>query len=344
MKVFIDIGHPAHVHYFKNLIKILQSSNTSFVITSRNKEMAHYLLNKNNISFIDRGKGSDTVFGKLLYMLKANFNILKIALKTKPDLFISFGAPYVAQVSFLLNLPSITIDDTENAKLGQLFYRYFTDLILTPNTFYRSFGGKQHSFNGYMELAYLNPKYFSPDLSVLDDLNIQENETFIILRFVKWKAHHDIGHNGISNKNKILLVNKLLSFGKVFISSETALPNELIQYKLNISPEKIHSVLFYSSLFYGESATMASESAVLGTPAIYIDNDGRGYTDEQEKKYGLVYNFTESISDQKKSVKKALEILENNDKKIWQEKRKKMLDEKIDVTAFLIEEINKFKK
>ena len=50
-----------------------------------------------------------------------------------------------------------------------------------------------------------------------------------------------------------------------------------------------------ASLLYGESATMASEAAVLGVPAIYLDNTGRCYTREEEEKYGLVFNFTEGV-------------------------------------------------
>jgi predicted glycosyltransferase len=345
MKIFIDIGHPAHVHYFKNLIKIMaKEDNAKFVVTSRDKEMAHYLLKSNNISFINRGKGKDSVLGKLLYLVKADFQILRLALKEKPDLFISFGAPYVSQVSFLLGVPSITLDDTENAKLGQMFYKPFSKLILSPSTFYKDFGVKHKKFNGYMELSYLHPNYFKPDVSVLNDINLKEGESYSILRFVKWKAHHDIGHNGINEENKILVVNQLLKFGKVFITSEGDLPKEIEKYRINIAPEKIHSILFYAKLFYGESATMASESAVLGTPAIYIDNDGRGYTDEQEKKYGLVFNYNETIEDQKESIVKANEILSSYQDEEWVNKKEKLINDKIDVTNFLIKTIRKYKK
>ena len=41
----------------------------------------------------------------------------------------------------------------------------------------------------------------------------------------------------------------------------------------------------------GESATMASEAACLGIPAIFISNTGRGYTTEQDKKYGLIKHY-----------------------------------------------------
>ena len=35
----------------------------------------------------------------------------------------------------------------------------------------------------------------------------------------------------------------------------------------------------------------------------------RGYTDEEDKKYGLVFNFTESQEDQRLSIEKGIELL-----------------------------------
>ena len=342
MRIFIDIGHPAHVHYFKNIIRILEEDyGAHFFVTSRNKEMAHYLLKKYRIPFCDRGKGKDSILGKFLYLFKANYQIFKLAKKKKPQLFLSFGSPYAAQVSFLLGVPSITVDDTENAKLGQLFYKPFSKLILSPTTFCKDFGKKHQKFNGYMELCYLHPHYFEPDIKIYDYLNLKEGDIYSIVRFVKWKANHDIGHQGISNQNKIILVKELMKFGKVFITSENKLPIELEKYRIKIPLEKIHSALFYSKLLFSESATMASESAVLGTPAIYVDNVGRGYTYEQENKYGLVFNFTEGIEDQKASILKACEILGTYNQNEWTKKRDRLLREKIDFNEYLIEMIKK---
>ena len=50
-------------------------------------------------------------------------------------------------------------------------------------------------------------------------------------------------------------------------------------------------MLAHCRAFVGESATMASECAVLGVPAIYAAQTGRGYTNEQESRYGLVTNL-----------------------------------------------------
>ena len=85
----------------------------------------------------------------------------------------------------------------------------------------------------------------------------------------------DIGQEGLNIQTKRKAVREFSKNAKVFISSEQDLPNELAPYKIPIPPEKMHDVLYFAHLLYGDSATMASESACLGTPAIYIDDIGR---------------------------------------------------------------------
>jgi hypothetical protein len=77
---------------------------------------------------------------------------------------------------------------------------------------------------------------------------------------------------------------------RVFISSESELPADLEPYRIQIPIEQMHHVQAAAALFVGESATMASESVCLGTPAIYIDQVGRGYTDEEARE-GLLWMF-----------------------------------------------------
>ncbi len=337
MKIFIDIGHPAHVHYFKNFIHIMNERGHSFFITARDKEMAHYLLEKENISYINRGKGKTTAIGKLFYMLQADLFLLKHAIKFKPDIFLGFASFYTAQVSFLLRKPSIVLDDTENGKFQQFCYRPFANSILSPSTFSKDFGKKHFKFNSYLELAYLHPHYFTPDFNQLSELGVTYGEKFTICRFVSWEANHDYGHSGLSIENKIKAVEEFAKYSKVFITSENELPEQLRPYQIKLSPEKIHHAISFASLLYGESATMASESAVLGTPSVYVDNNGRGYTDEQESEYGIVYNFDESEKGQEQSIVKGLEILKiNNSELIFNRIKKEILSDKINFTEFLI--------
>lgn len=141
-------------------------------------------------------------------------------------------------------------------------------------------------------------------------------------------------------ENKRKAIKEISKYARVLITSESELPEDLEKFRIKIPIDKIHHALYYSSLLFGESATMASEAAVLGTPAIFLDNDGRGYTDEQEKKYKLVYNFTETPNDQEQAIQKAVEILsvESNDQ-LYKNRRLKLLKNSIDTTEYMIEKV-----
>jgi predicted glycosyltransferase len=184
----------------------------------------------------------------------------------------------------------------------------------------------------------LHPDYFVPNKDVLSDLKVNPGDKYIILRFVSWQAYHDVGHKGISLENKIKAVREFEEYGKVFITSEGNLPKDLEQYQVKIEPHNMHDAIYFASLLMGESATMASEAAMLGTPSIYLDDDGRGYTDELEKKYGLVFNFTESSEDQLKAINKGIEIL-NQDKNIYSKRREVLLSEKDSLTDFMLKNL-----
>ncbi len=343
MKLLVDINHPAHVHYFKNCIRILREKGHQVVITSRNRYPALDLLEALGEDYYDRGKGSESFLGKLLYIPVADFRLLRKALKEKPDMFLSFGTPYPNHVAWLLRKPGINFQDTENAGLMFAVTHPFSRLYCTPDCFKKDLGKHHIRFNGYMELTYLHPNYFTPDDSIYDHLNISKEEKYVVLRFVNWQASHDIGHAGISLDMKREAVRRFSEHARVFITSETELPLDLKPYQMNIPPERMHDALAFARLIYGESATMASECAVLGTPAIYLDNYGRGYTDDQEKKYSLVYNFTESPEHQEASIRKAVELLKTPHlKEECQRRRQKMLDETIDVTAFMTWLIEEF--
>jgi hypothetical protein len=337
MRIFLDIGHPAHVHYFKNFIRIMENKGHIFFITARNKEMTHYLLQINGIEYKNRGKGGTGLISKFLYLIRTNILIYYYAIIFNPDIFLSFSSPYVAQVSWIVRKPHISFTDTEHATLGNLAVVPFSRAVCTPACFTADLGKKQIHFDSYMELTYLHKNYFTANSSALDFLDISDNEKYVIIRFVSWTATHDIGHTGISLQNKIKAIKEFSNYAKVFISSELKLPDQLEKFRINIPYEKMHDVLNYASLIFGESATMASECAVLGTPAIFIDNNGRGYTDEQEKLYSLVYNFSESTIDQEKSIQKGIEILKGEDiKEKWHNRRETMLKDKIDPTAFMV--------
>jgi len=332
MKILIDIGHPAHVHYFKNFIWIMQKKGHKILIIARNKEVALHLLRIYGFEYINRGSGAKTIIGKLIYLFKAIWIIFFKALKFKPDCFLSFASPYAAIASWLLRKPHITFDDTEHAKFEQKFFIPFSKVILTPDCFYNQLGKKQIVFKSFMELCYLHSNYFKAEHINFLNQNDKNNKK-VLIRFVSWKASHDYGQKGMNADFKLILLSELSKIANIYISSESELPEKLKSYKIHISPEKMHDVISSVDLYIGEGGTMASEAAILGTPAIYINSlPLMGYLRE-EKNTGLLfyYNNTDGV------LKKALEILQTQDlKREFHLRRNKLLEKKIDITAFMV--------
>ena len=335
-KIFIEIGHPAHVHLFKNIYWELEKRGWQGLFITKDKDCAINLLKSYKLPFKILGKTQDKIVNKILTLPYFALKMYKLAKIYKPDLFVSRGSPISGWSSFLLRKPHITLSDTENVKLYDSIAKPFIDVILTSSSYKRNHGGKQIRYPGYHELAYLHPKYFTPNPSVLEEEGIDMNEKYAIVRFVSWTAHHDIGHQGFSEANKLKLVKELSRYLKVFISSEGDLPEELKKYQIKIKPENMHNVLYYAQLFIGESATMASECAVLGTPSIYLNDSQLGYI-ISEADYGLVHMFNEDEISQLKALNKSIEIISQPDiKNEYRERAQKMLQDKIDVTSFLV--------
>lgn len=299
-----------------------------------------YSFNYEKISF-HKNKNFPMIKRQIMYEYKS----FKIARRFRPDIITGIGGTTAAHLSKIFKSKSIIFTDTEHAKLANRITFPFSDLICTPSCYKDNIGKKQVYYEGYHELAYLHPNYFTPNPKVIKELGLNEKDTYIILRFVSWKASHDFGHQGLSLDDKRNIVYELEKYGRIFITSEKTLPDDLRKYQISVSPEKMHDLLYYATLLYGESATMASECAVLGTHAIFCDYAGRGYTDEEEQKYDLVYNFRNEQTMAIESLKKAVELLENKNLRVeGKKKRDKLLSTKIDVTAFMVKLIEEQKR
>jgi predicted glycosyltransferase len=225
-------------------------------------------------------------------------------------------------------------DDTEHAKIEHALLDPFASTICTPACYRVDLGKKQIRYNGNHALAYLHPHHFTPNPDVLTELGLTPGDPYTIVRFVSWDASHDVGQHGIVDKTG--LVKALEPYGRILITSEGPLPQELEQYRIQVSPEKMHDLLYFALLYIGEGATMASEAAVLGTHAIYVSTLRLGYIDEEEEKYGLVSTFSDPEVIQSSVLDTAVQLLRDpNVRARGKQSREKLLKEKIDVTAFM---------
>ena len=346
MRILIDIGHPAHVHYFRNLAKELQLKGHTVIWTVKDIVVAKKLLEYYGFEYILFPKKSDNIIGKILKQIYYNFKMYKLCIKENIDIALGTSVS-IAHVSKFTNVKSIIFDDDDDdvQPIVTKFVNPFANYLVSPDVL----KGKRKMLNsifypGYHELAYLHPKYFTPDNEVLKELGLNQKSIYFILRFNSFNAHHDIGEIGLSISQKIKLIEILKKHGKIFITTEKEIEPELKKYQLKINPEKIHSLIANAKMFIGDSQTMTSEAAVLGVPSLRCNSfAGRiSYINEQEIKYGLTFGFHPNNFDKMLDKLNKL-LLTNNLRAEFKRKRNLMLDEKINVTSFwlwLIENIH----
>ena len=341
MRILVDIGHPAHVHFFKHFVWEMQKRGHELLITAKDKEVSLQLLDAYGLKHVRTGSYRRGLALKAVDLLRIDWSTYKVARRFKPDILISLGSPNAAHVSWLLRKPHIAFEDTEHSREQYYLYAPFTKTICTPSCFLRNLGAKQLRYAGYHELAYLHPKHYTPDPSVLGKLGLSPEDRFIIVRFVSWSASHDVGQHGVVDPR--LLVAELEKYGRVLITSERKLPTDLDRCRITVAPEKLHDLLYYASLYVGEGATVASECAALGTPAIYVNTLSAGTLKEQEEKYGLICCFYDPQTGQSEALGKAVELLQRPHlKEEWRGKRGRLLADKIDVTQFVMDLVENY--
>jgi uncharacterized protein len=341
MKILFDIGHPANVHYFRNLIKWAEKEGHQYRVLARDKDVTLQLLKEYQIPFINKGKGGVAYVDRLIYSIKSLFKINKAVREFKPDICISHASPYLAVIASFRGLNHIMFNDTERALLFKHIVKYCKPNVFSPDSFVDKDHYNLETFPSYMELAYLHPEIYSVDDN--SDLVEKLGKDFILLRFVANKAAHDMGTEYISDDFKRELVQKFREYGNVWITSESSLPDDLKKYKLEVPPSAIHNVIANAMLLVGDSATMSSEAAMLGVPSIFINQNKLGYITELEETYGLVQHFMSDDEGCRQALQASISILETENRNaIYQKRRDVMLKNKINLTEYMIQLVQKY--
>lgn len=338
MNILFFTAHPAQVHNLRAIKDELEKNGHQVFWMATEKDISKYLLNhyKIDVTFIE--KPQKGFFSKAKTLIINTIKCVKFIRENNINILVSRISPYISLSGFLLSKPHIALADTESSGIYNKIFAWFTSANLTPKSFKRELNKNQIRFDGNIELFYLHPNRFTPmpREQVSDLLGIETNTPYVIMRFVSWDAYHDKGLSGFTDKNKLKAVDAFSNYARVFISSEKPLPAELEKYKIKFPPEKMHDVLAHAILFFGESATMASESVVLGTPAIFLNENWFGNT-EEEKKFGLLFSFKQNHFEQERSIQKGIEILAIPQIKTEMiRNRDAFLKNKIDVTEFMV--------
>lgn len=341
MNILVDVSHPAHVHFFRFAIGEWKQRGHAVKIVARDKDLTLALLDKYNLDYTCLSRARRGAAGLAMELVEHETRLLRMARAFHPEVMLNIGGTFIVHAGKVLRVPTIVFSDTEIAVTANRITYPFATAICTPSCYEHALGAKQVRYEGYQELAYTHPAWFRPNPDVLTELGLKAGERLFVVRFINWQAGHDLRQSGFSLQGKRHLIDFLLQHGRVVVTSESELPPDLAQFQMQISPTKIHDLLAFSTLYIGESATMASESALLGTPFILVSPTRRGYTDEEEKRYQLGCTFTPMEEEAAIALAGKWILRENLDEE-WQAKRQRLLNEKIDVTGWMVNFVEQF--
>jgi len=331
MNILFDIGHPAHVHLFKNVIKFLNSENHEVKVVSRAKEVTNDLLDFEGIKYECLTKPSTSKIGMAFELAKRDLGVLRLNKKKSFDLAIGTSVS-AAHLTLLKNVPSLIFneDDDDVVPLFCNITFPFATKIIHPNEIrFTKWGEKRIKYSSYHELAYLHPNNFVPNNSVLEKYGLKSKE-YILVRKSALTAHHDSNAKGLHTELYDMLIS--LAGKKRIITSD-----ELKKSK--IKPWDMLDILNGSSFLFSDSQTMSVEAAMLGVPSIRYNSFARkcSILTELETEYKLTFAFLPYL-ELDNCIKKTTEIFNEIglDNKIWNERKLNLLKNKVDFNKWII--------
>lgn len=354
MKVVVYLGHPAHFHLYKNVIKNLKKDGHEVEVLIKKKENLEQLLQNSGIPYhnILREGRKDTKLGMGLGALKRMWRELVFCIKQKPDLLTGTSVEN-SYVGPLLRIPVVYCgeDDAHVIPLQAKVCYPGASVVLTPDTCDDGkWAKKTTKYPSYHELAYLHPNHFTPSKEIVREQGIDPEKPYAILRFVKLKANHDDNIKGINKEVAMRLIEIMKPHMDIYITSERPLEPELEPYRIKINPIYMHDVMAFASLYIGDSQTMAMEACTMGVPSIrFNDFVGKiGVMAELEDgnllgekvpcyKLGIGIKASEAGAVEKlyKTVEEIVAMPEKERLATWKERKERMLADKIDYAKFL---------
>jgi hypothetical protein len=352
MRILFFFVHPSKYHLFKYTINYLKSIGYQIDVAIISKDVLEDLVINEGWDYVNifpEGRRSKHAnwFSILLAtginFFKTLWRLHKLTRGKNYDLYVTDDCLTIT--GKIRKTPSIFFTDNEFSTVPESrILCYFANEIVAPECVkLGNFEHKKIGFNGYKELAYLHPEYFTPDVRIKDKYNLADN--YAIIRIVSMTASHDRGLDNITDNQLREIIDIIEKKYCVYICPEKKISKKFEKYILSNKPEDILTILSGAEMFIGDSGTMASEAAILGIPTFMIhDFIGRlSVMTEKEKKYGLMFGYRSN--DFNLMLDKIRELVKAEDvRKEWSAKRIKMLLDTEDVNKFLISNIRKFQR
>lgn len=330
-KVFFEIGHPAHIHLFKNFASHLNDRGVPHCWGLRDTDIIRRLSECLTGDKVMLSKPHNKTFsGMIKEQLARDWSLYKFV-KNNAVTHVMGTFSSVSHIRILDRGIKSYIweeDDAETIKLYAFHTYPLATKVIKPDTLSFEGGRNDLYHSSYHELAYLHPSNFAPSQEIVSKYGLVPKK-YVVARFSALKAFHDFSARGISSELWEETC-ALLKGYRIVKSSE-----KNVEYE--IKPEDMHHVLAFAKMIISDSQTMTLEAAVLGVPAVRVNTFiGKSKViEEVETRYRLAFGF---LPNERKKILETVSMLATDPavEEIWSGRRRMMLSEKIDLNQWTI--------
>jgi predicted glycosyltransferase len=280
-KIWIDLDNSPHVPFFFPIIQKFEEKGHMVHITARDCFQVCGLADLHKLKYRRVGKhyGKNKILKITGTVIRA-LQLVRIALKAKPDIAISHGSRAMLIAARILKIPSVGLGDYEFARVIP-FIR--ADLWIAPEVVAKanltSFKWLRATFPGIKEDVYV--PFFRPDDSLNDDLKLGEDKIIVTIRPPATEAHY---HNpdseglfsevldmlGVLDKVKMIILPRNEIKQTAWIKERWP---DLIKSEKIVIPNHVVdglNLIWHSDLVVSGGGTMNREAAALGVPVYSI--------------------------------------------------------------------------
>ncbi|AGB39111.1 DUF354 domain-containing protein [Natronococcus occultus] len=340
MRILVFANTPAHVHLYRHTVNRLERAGHDVLVLTREYACTTDLLEFFGMPYRVYGDHGTDAYSRLRFARELGGQlgtIVRESVRFRPDVVFGRG-PYAALAGTVTRAPTVLVLDDEPGDFNHTVSRPFADCILSPAVTRRDLGPDHYTFEGFKECAYLHPDVFEPDGRIREYLGVDPEEPYVLLRFNALDALHDTDLEGFRPEQRRDLIERLSEDATVFVSDERG------EMELRDSPARpydlhpalIHDAMAEASLLVADTGTMATEAALLGTPAFrYRGTDDHEYGEFQAlERAGLAEQFDayENLRD------RAIDVLGDEGVPArWQRRRQAYVGELVNLTDLLVD-------
>ena len=334
-RFLVDIVHPAHFHFYRNIISEVTARGDDVLVATRDKDVTTDLVTSAGVDAVQVSSISGN--GRLdqaRELLTRDLALTKLVRKFQPDIVLTRNPSGIH--ASLTRRSTIGVFDTDDGVAAGLHYHLArpAHIITMPDGVASGSHPRVRRYNSFKALAYLHPNRFAPR-DVRSDL-CREREPLFVVRTVAMAAAHDHGESGIPVALLRDIVDRLASHGRLIISSEGELPKEFEEFRNPLPVTDFHALLASADLVVGDSQTVATEAALLGTPVVHISTWSRrlDVLIELEDRWGLLESFVPGSVLITDSIER---LSSDGTKKDWRRRTADMFEHKVDLTDWYLE-------